>query len=340
MTRRELLALAAAAPLAAQDVYDLLLKGAHVIDPKNRRNGVMDIAIGGGKIRKIGSAIPAAHARRVVELGGFYVTPGLIDISGNFGSSGGVNPDHNSLRAGVTTVVDSVSVNAGSLAAFQRDVAAHAKTRVLAYWNGPNPPAARGKQTDIVIDVPAPRSFADAKGGELREGEILTHIYGPTPLPASARRKGVTLDVGHGASSFYFRTAVPAIRAGLLPDTISTAMDRKSLLLPRANMTNVLSKFLAMGLTLDQVIERSTVNAARAIRRPDLGSLEEGAPADIAALELRTGEFGLLDSGHAKLTANKELRCILTVRNGAVAWDSEGLSLTHWRDAGPYSNFK
>lgn len=117
-------------------------------------------------------------------------------------------------------------------------------------------------------------------------------------------------------------------------------MHKNSIMLPRATMMNVMSKFLAMGLTLDQVIERSTVNAARAIRRPDLGSIDEGAIADIAVLELQTGQFSWLDSGHGKLTSDKELRCVLTVRNGVIVWDAEGLSVSDWRDAGPYSNFK
>jgi dihydroorotase len=95
-----------------------------------------------------------------------------------------------------------------------------------------------------------------------------------------------------------------------------------------------------MGLTLEQVIERSTINPARAIRRPELGSIEQGGVADLAVLELRKGQFAFLDSGRGKLTTDREIRCVLTVRNGDVVWDTEGLSLTDWRDAGPYSNFK
>jgi len=330
VTRREALALALAAPLAGQDIYDLIIKGGHVIDPKNKRNGRMDIGIGGGRVKKIAPSIPASHGRRVVDAGEYYVTPGLIDVSGNFGASNGVNPDHNALRNGVTTVVDSASVTAGTFAAFQRDVIKQSKTRVLAYINGGDP----GKFGASIV-APAIVEYGPAK--TLRDGDILTNLYGRTPPPASARRAGIVLDSGR---ELYFRVAVPAIKQGILPHTISTGMDRETILLPRATMTNVMSKFMAMGLTLDQVIERTTVNAARAIRRPELGSIEEGAPADLAVLELRTGQFGLLDSGHAKLTANKELRCVLTVRNSAVVWDSEGLSLTNWRDAGPYSNFK
>jgi len=82
------------------------------------------------------------------------------------------------------------------------------------------------------------------------------------------------------------------------------------------------------------------VNPARVIHHPELGTLSEGAVADIAVLELQHGHFGFVDSGRAKMIGDRKLRCVLTVRNGAVVWDTEGLSLTDWTKAGPYSNFK
>ncbi len=155
-----------------------------------------------------------------------------------------------------------------------------------------------------------------------------------------ARKRGVLFDVGHGSGSFWFRIAVPAIEQGFLPDTISTDIHKDSIMLPRANMITTMSKFLNIGMTLEQVIERSTVNPAKAIRRPELGNLSEGSVADIAVLELQKGQFAFLDSGHGKLIGDKRLRCVLTVRNGKVVWDTEGLSLTDWSNAGPYSNFR
>ena len=111
-------------------------------------------------------------------------------------------------------------------------------------------------------------------------------------------------------------------------------------MLPRADMMTTMSKLLNIGVTIEQLIERTTVNPAKAIRRTDLGTLSEGAIADIAVIEMQKGKFGFLDSGHARLTGDKKLRCVLTVRGGEVVWDTEGLSLTDWRHAGPYSNFK
>jgi dihydroorotase len=326
-------------PVGAQEIYDLLLKNGHVIDPKNKRNERLDIAISKGKVLKVARGIPASHSRRVVDVSEYYITPGLIDIHGHFGADG-VNPEHNSLRSGVTTVVDAGSASASTFEAFKKTVIDQSKTRVLAFVNG-SPDQTAAKYPGIVVGtwgagaekLPA---MSDA-AASLRAGDILTNSYGGTaPAIAEARKKGILIDSGR----LLFRVAVPALKQGLLPDTISSGMDQESLLLPRATLTNVMSKFIAMGLTMEQVVERTTVGPAKAIRRPELGSIEEGGTADLAVLELRTGKFAFLDAGHAKLSAGKELRAILTVRNGSVVWDSEGLSLTHWRDAGPYSNYK
>lgn len=341
---KKLLLAALLLPVAGQDIYDLLLKNGHVIDPKNKRNERMDIAIHRGRVAKVGRGIPASHGRRVVDLSDYMVTPGLIDLHGHYGASG-VNPEHNSLRAGVTTVVDAGSASASTFEAFKSKVIAHSKTRVLAFLNSePDRDAAlqvAAKYPEIIVGLwgtgggklPA---MGDSAAG-LRPGDLLTNSYGrKAPALAEARSKGILIDSGE----LWFRIGSPAVKQGMLPDTISTGMTPESLLLPRAMMTNVMSKFLAMGMTPEQILERVTVAPAKAIRRTDIGSIEEGGVADLAVLELRTGSFALLDAGHAKMTAGKEFRAVLTIRNGAVVWDSEGLSLTDWRNAGPYSNYK
>src|SRR5262249_4741346 len=137
-----------------------------------------------------------------------------------------------------------------------------------------------------------------------------------------------------------FRNAAPAIRGGVLPDTISTDIDARSVLLQRANMMTTLSKFLNLGMTPEQLIERATANAARAIRRPELGTLSEGAVADIALIELERGKFTFRDSEGGRLEGDRRLRCVLTVRNGAIVWDNDGLSAPDQMKAGPYTNFK
>jgi len=374
---RTIAVLFVASCLPAQEVYDLLLKGGHVIDPKNGRNQKLDIAISGKKIQKIAPVIPSVHGRNVVDLSDYYITPGLVDIHAYLtprSNPAGVNPDHNALRFGVTTVVDAGSAGWKNFAEFQKEVIEPAKVRVLAFVNvtgggllepGDKAPDAAAA-SDVVAKYPktivgiramhdtesldAARKAAEsaktivmADSPQVRSGDIATEIYGRhgrLESFASARKKGVVLDVGHGNEGLWFRIAAPAIRQGFLPDTISTGMDSRSVMLPRAYLTNVMSKFLAMGMTLDQVVERTTVRPATAIRRPELGSLVEGGAADIAVFELRKGSFGFVDSGHARMQADRELRCVLTIREGEVVWDTEGLSLTDWKKAGPYSNFK
>src|SRR3954447_13572170 len=114
ISRRRLLAgipLAPAMPAQTQR-YDLLLKNGQLIDPKNNRNGRADIGITGGKIMAIAPGIPTARARQVVEVGDYYVTPGLIDLQTHFDFGGAdlnLQPDHHALPNGVTTAVDAGS---------------------------------------------------------------------------------------------------------------------------------------------------------------------------------------------------------------------------------------
>lgn len=396
-------------PLAGQEIYDLLLKNGHVIDPQNQRNGRFDVAIIGNKIARVAPDLPGTHARNAVDVSQFYVTPGLIDIHAHFDAHGAwlsLTPDPVTLANGVTTAVDAGSCGWKNFEVFKEKVIDHSKTRLLAFLNivaaGIDSPVAetRGDELDpeaaarmvrkypgVLVGIASvhhevsgaealdrPVKAAEASksvlmagvhpqaGSDYRElllktlrpGDIYTHCFGHLLLDADkkvppsvweARRRGILFDVGHGAGGFWFRVAVPAVQQAFLPDTISTDGDKESTLLPRADMMTTMSKLLNMGLTLEQVIERATVNAARAIRRPELGTLSPGAIADIAVLDLRQGRFGFLDSGRGKLIGNKKLFCVLTVRNGQVVWDTEGLSQPYWKTAsGPYelyySNFK
>ena len=185
----------------------------------------------------------------------------------------------------------------------------------------------------------------------LRAGDIVTYCFRREPhcivegdcvLPCvlEARERGVLFDVGHGSASFSLNVAEAAISDGFVPDTISTDIHKNSIMLPRAHLNNVMSKFLNIGLSFEQVIERVTVNPAKAIRRADLGRLDEGGIADIAVLKIEEGEFAFLDSGHGKLTADKNIRCMMTIRKGGIIWDAEGISMPDWSTAGPYSNFR
>jgi dihydroorotase len=178
----------------------------------------------------------------------------------------------------------------------------------------------------------------------MRPGDIHTHVFAqqfPIILPdgklnpaiAEARSRGVIFDVGHGAGSFWFRNAVPAEKQGFIPDSISTDLHMGDYL--TVSMTNVMSKFLVMGVPLEDVIRRSTVNPAKEIRRPDLGTLSIGQDADIAVLELTRGNFSYIDCGVAKMDGNVRLTARMTIRAGRISYDPSGLSMVGWEKARP-----
>ena len=140
-------------------------------------------------------------------------------------------------------------------------------------------------------------------------------------------------DVGHGAGSFWFRNAVPAVRQGFIPDSISTDLHTGNYTV--LSMTQVMSKFLAMGVPLDEIIRRSTVNPAREIRRPELGTLSVGKEADIAVLEELNGKFSYIDCGFARMDGTVKLMARMTVRAGRILYDPSGLSMVEWEKARP-----
>jgi dihydroorotase len=141
----------------------------------------------------------------------------------------------------------------------------------------------------------------------------------------------VIFDAGHGQASFLFRNAVSAVKQGFMPDSISTDLHTGNFTI--LNMTQVMSKFLAMGVPLDDIIRRSTVNPAREIHRPDLGTLSVGREADIAVLEELHGHFSYIDCGYARMDGSVKLVARLTVRAGRILYDPSGLSMVEWEKA-------
>ncbi len=210
-------------PTESAQIYDILIRNGHVIDPANHRAGRMDVAIVGTKIVRVAPDLAAAHARIAIDASRYTVTPGLVNPQAKS------KADYTSLPYGVTTAV-----------------AAAAPVRF---------------------------SFAEKA-----------------------------------------------------PETISSLVLANGL--------------LNLGTSIEQIVERATVNGARALHRPELGTLNEGAAADVAVFEIERGDFAFVDSEQHKLAGSRRLRCVLTVRQGAIVWDSDGLSAPDWKRAGPYTNFK
>ena len=147
----------------------------------------------------------------------------------------------------------------------------------------------------------------------LREGDVLTHCFRPFPAaPArsdgrirdeilEARERGVIFDIGHGVGSFGFETAETMLNAGFLPDAISSDVHSLSIKGPAYDQLVTLSKFLHLGMSIRDIIAASTTGPARAIRRPDLGTLSPGSIGDATILSIEKGEFIFTDSlGHTR----------------------------------------
>ena len=394
-----------AAAQAQTQTYDLLVKGGHVVDPRNGIDARMDVAIKDGKIARVEASIPASEARQVADATGLYVAPGLIDIHTHvfYGTdpdaylsdgTGAVPPDGFTFRAGVTTVADAGGAGWRNFPQFKRQVIDRSRTRVLsllnivgsgmkgsaveqnladmdarltamrvkefpgvivgiktAHYSGPEwDPVDRAVEAGRLSGVPImvdfgqfvpERPFQDLVLKHLRPGDIYTHTFlGRVPMIdeggklrpylMEAQKRGILFDVGHGSGSFLWRQAVPAMAQGFIPYSISTDLHTSSMVGGMKDMTNVMSKLLNLGRSVQDVILRSTWHPAQAIKRADLGHLGVGAPADLTVLRLREGEFGFLDVALARRKGTKKLECELTVREGQVVWDLNGISRQDW----------
>ena len=187
------------------------------------------------------------------------------------------------------------------------------------------------------------RPFQDLVLKQLRPGDIYTHTY-LSPCPCSTNRASVlpyfsrpgsggsSSMSGHGGGSFSFRQAIPAVRQGFLPDSISTDLHIDSMNAGMKDMLNVMSKFLNMGVALDQVI--TFTRPARQIHHEELGNLTVGAPADVAVLRLVRGNFGFVDSAGLRMKGDQKLTAEMTLRDGKVVWDLNGMSAADWNASG------
>jgi dihydroorotase len=385
---------------------NLLLKGAHVIDPANGIDGPADVRLGDGTIAAVGPDLLPQDDETVLDVRGQYVVPGIIDMHAHVFTTHrrsrlALDPHVNTFSSGVTTVVDAGTSGWRDFADFRAEVIDRAKIRVLAYVNivgsgmggdwehdvremRPALAAAMAQEhRDVVVGIKTAHYWANrpfdaahppwaavdaaVEAGELcglpmmvdfypwlperpypelileklRPGDIHTHVFAQQ-FPVideqgkvfdhlfQARERGVIFDLGHGAASFWFRNAVPAIAQGFVPDSISTDLHTANLNGPVIDMATTMSKVLAMGVPLPEVIARSTVAPAREIGHQELGTLTPGSEADAAVFSLDEGEFGLVDCGKTRLPANQRLRCVLTVRAGEIVYNPDGLGLLSW----------
>ena len=200
--------------------------------------------------------------------------------------------------------------------------------------------AAQRSGTPLLVECHLPEYSLEEQLQRMRAGDIITHSFEKVsermsvideggkvrPFVKKAQERGVLFDLGHGGAGFWFSEAIPALRQGLAPSTFGTDLHRFSVNAGMKDMLNVMSKYLAMGMSLEEVIMRATWGAARAIQREDLGHLSEGAVADIAVWHIRKGVFGFVDAGGNRIDGDRKLEAELTLREGRIVWDLNGLS--------------
>ena len=374
------------------DVFDLLLTGGTVLNPATSLNQKLDVGVAGDRVAAIQANLPRAGAKRVIDVTGCYVTPGLIDF--HVHSYWGVNPygcnlDALCLATGVTTTMDAGSAGPINLLGFRKLVYEPSKTRMLGFvalaqhgvLNAPGEllnlgfadsdgaaqavsdnrdigvgvkvrlhkkaigensrealrlaiKAGEATGTPIMVHVGDTAIGMDEIADTLRPGDIITHCYTPQkpsiiddkgkllPLVRKAKERGVIFDVGHASGHFDFNLVERAMGEGLLPDIISSDLHGR-MTQPDfgivGDLPTTLTKFLPLGLSLDQIIAGCTINAARAVGRQDrIGSLEVGREADIAVLQIIDDPVTLRDSVGGEKLHKQRIAARWTVRAGEV----------------------
>ncbi len=245
-------------------------------------------------------------------------------------------------------LTDMAAVPAGVMALKYPGVIVGIKT---AHYAGPEwTPVEHAVEAGTIANIPVMVDFGASKPErpvaelvtkKLRPGDIYTHVYSGlrgeqdasgrvNPGLYEGRKRGVIFDVGHGGGSFAWRIAAPAVKEGFVPDSISTDLHIGSMNAGMKDMLNVMSKFLALGQPLAEVVRWSTWNPAREIKQEGLGHLSVGAGADVAVLRLEEGRFGFVDSFGARQRGTQKLACELTLRDGKVVYDLNGLARPDW----------
>ncbi len=385
--------------------YDLLLINGHLLDDKNKIDGMRDVGIKDGKVVAVAEHLGSKDALKTIDLKSMYIMPGLIDLhthvyagTGEKGSYAGdfsVYPDGFTFRTGVTTIVDAGSSGWRNFDDFKDRVIDRSKTRVLAelnivgagmrgekyednledmdgkltgdkarqfpgvivgiksaHFTGPEwKPYDQAVIAGNIADIPVmidygarriERTLLELVSTHLRSGDIYTHCFSglrgeqnpQTGLASEAllvmRKRGIYCDVGFGGGSFSWTVAAPIVRSGYLPDSISTDLHTGSMNNGMKNILSVADHLMALGESIPQVVAEMTSHPAHEIKQEQLGNLSVGSIADVAVLSVQTGNFGLMDMYNTKMVGARRLTCELTLKDGKVVYDLDGLSADAW----------
>jgi dihydroorotase len=210
--------------------------------------------------------------------------------------------------------------------------------------------AARLSNVPVFVECHLPGLSLEELLDRMRPGDILTHAFEDIllksasvnlndkrtsvvdskgvlrPFVLKAQKKGILFDVGHGGAGFWFSQAIPAMKQGLLPNSFGTDLHRFSMNAGMKDILNIMSKYLTMGMTVEDIISRATWLPAKAIKRDDLGNLNVGSVADISILSIQHGTFGFVDAGGYKIQGTRKFQAELTIRAGKIVWDLNGIA--------------
>lgn len=267
----------------------------------------------------------------------------FLNIIGSGMKGGAIEQNLNDMDAKLTAIV-------------ARSNREHVVGIKLAHYSGFDwTPAERATEAGRLADIPVIIDFGGSEPNlpletlfleKLRPGDVFTHAFahvnGRTPIVDEngkvrpyiweAQKRGIIFDVGHGGGSFVFSQVIPASQQGFKPNSISTDLHTGSMNGGMKDMLNIMSKFLNLNMTVQEVIEASTWNPAKIIKRPELGNMSVGSEADIAVISLHKGNFGFIDSSGKKMMGTQKLNCELTVRAGSVVYDLNGLASPLWNE--------
>lgn len=391
--------------IAQAQPYDLLIRNGRVLDPKNKIDATLDVAIADGKIARLAKNIPAGQSKKIIDADGMLITPGLIDIHTHVfvGSKpdtfadgiNSVSADDFSFKSGVTTVVDAGTSGWRNFSLFKTNVIDKSQTRILAFINiagsgmSGNPDqqdinemdvnqtalaiqqypdiivgvkighyegndwtpfdraleASKIRSVPLLVECHLPQYSLEDQLRKMRPGDIITHTFenitermpvvddagNVRAMVLNAKERGVLFDVGHGGYGFWFSQAMPALEQGLTPNTLGSDLHRFSMNAGMKNMLNIMSKYLAMGMEVKDIIQLATWNAAKAIHREDLGSLSEGLIADVVIINVLKGDFGFTDAGGNKIKGTRKFEAEMTIKSGKIVWDLNGLAAANFK---------
>lgn len=206
--------------------------------------------------------------------------------------------------------------------------------------------AGKRSNTPLFVECHLPQFSLEEQLKKMRPGDIITHSFeniterAPVidsttgnlrPYVLEAKKRGVLFDLGHGGAGFWYDVAVPAMKQGLPPNTFGTDLHRFSINAGMKDMLNVMSKYYALGMPLNDIITTATWNAAKAVKHEELGNLSEGSVADVAVIRIRDGNFGFVDAGGNSIQGKHKFEDELTVRNGRIMWDLNGISAKKYK---------